>query len=230
MTNDESLIGIGLYTTAEASALVGVTAGRISRWLRGYESKGRHYERLWAPQVDLGDGSIHLGFRDLMEVRVAHAFIRSGMSPQKVRRAISLGRELIGEERPLSTARFRTDGRTIFLQVMVEGEDDRLIDLFRRQYGFREIIEPSLKNVEFDDTGLPARWWPRGRAAHVVVDPTRCFGRPIEAESGVPPELLAGAVHAEGSVDAVARSWSVSAASVRRALAFVEGPPRLRAA
>jgi uncharacterized protein (DUF433 family) len=164
-----------------------------------------------------------------MEVRVASAFISRGLSPQKVRRAIEIARTIIGEERPLSTAKFRTDGRTVFLDLIKEDGSDEMVDLFRDQHVFREIVEPSLKNIDFVD-GVPSRWWPNGKQARVVVDPERAFGQPIESESSVPTTLLAAAVKAEGSAEAAARVWDVSVASVRRAVAFQEAFDRRLAA
>jgi uncharacterized protein (DUF433 family) len=154
-----------------------------------------------------------------MEVRVASAFIDRGLSPQKVRRAIEIARGIIGEERPLSTAKFRTDGRTVFLQLIKEDGSDEMLDLFRSQHVFREIIEPSLKNIDFVD-GIPSRWWPNGKQARIVVDPQRAFGQPIEADSSVPAAVLAAAAKAEGSEEAAAKVWSVPIAAVRRAVDF----------
>ena len=217
---DAALIGVGLYTPAQAARLTGIDAGKIARWLKGHETRGIRYEPLWQPQIDLADGHVYLGFRDLMEARVVDAFIRHGIAAQSVRRAIGIAREQLGVDHPLSTRRFRTDGRTIFLEILNEDGTSSLIDLLRSQYAFRQIIEPSLKNVEFDSAGAPARWWPLGRDARIVVDPAKSFGRPIETASGVPAELLANAVQAEGSAEAAARAWEVPVASVRRALAF----------
>src|SRR4051812_45036354 len=107
------LIGLGLYTPAEAGRLLHVAASKISRWLRGHHIGDHRYDPLWTSQVDLDDGRIYLGFRDLMEVRIANEFINLGLSPQRVRTAIGLASEIMGEDRPLSTARFRTDGRDI---------------------------------------------------------------------------------------------------------------------
>jgi hypothetical protein len=216
------LIGIGLYTPSEASRLLDVPAAKIARWLKGHEIGVHQYDRLWHPQVDLNDGHLYLGFRDLMEVRVASAFINRGLSPQKVRRAIEIARGIIGEERPLSTAKFRTDGRTVFLQLIKEDGSDEMVDVFRKQHVFREIIEPSLKNIDFVD-GIPALWWPKGKQARIVVDPQRSFGQPIEFESGVPAAVLAAAVGAEGSVEAAARVWSVPVSSIRRSVDFQKG-------
>jgi uncharacterized protein (DUF433 family) len=190
------------------------------RWLRGHDTREAHYPPLWRPQIDLGDERVYLGFRDLMEVRVANAFIERGLSPQKVRRAIEIARDMLMQERPLSTARFKTDGRTVFLQVLKEDGIDQMIDLFRNQHVFREIIEPSLRNIDFDDEGVPLRWWPRGKQARIVVDPRRAFGQPIEVDSGVPASVLSSAAHAEGSPENAARVWGVPVNAVRRAMDF----------
>ncbi len=216
----EQLIGIGLYTPAEAGRLLRIAPSRISRWLRGHEAHGVFYKPLWLPQVDLGEDGIVLGFRDLQEVRVAVAFIQKGLSPQRVRQAIDLAREHIGEDRPLSTTRFRTDGRSVFLQVVKEDGQTTLIDLFKKQFAFREVVERSLTNLEHDADGVPMRWWPLGKTASVVLDPARSFGQPIEAETSVPVDALASAVDAEGSVEAAAKAWDVPPRAVRHALAF----------
>lgn len=220
--SSESLVGIGLYTLAEAGRLVQVAPSKISRWLRGHDADGRHYEPLWHSQVDLGDDGMFLGFRDLQEVRVVAAFIAKGLSPQRIRQAIGLARDLVGDERPLSTRRFRTDGRSIFLQMVEADGQTRLIDLFRRQFAFREIIEQSLSNLEYDDSGSPSSWWPLGKNGSVVVDPARSFGQPIEAETSIPTATMAAAAKAEGSQQAAARAWGVPLRSIRRAVEFEE--------
>lgn len=215
-----NLIGIGLYTPAEAGRLVQVSPSKISRWLRCHSLRGKRYDPLWRPQVDLGEDGIFLGFRDLQELRVAAVFIAKGLSPQQVRRAIELARDLVSDERPLSTSRLRTDGRSVFLQVVEEDGQTKLIDLFKKQFAFREIMERSLLNLDYDVDGTPSMWWPLGRASAVVIDPTRSFGQPIEAETSVPSAVLASAAQAEGSQAAAARAWDVPIRAVRRAVAF----------
>jgi len=218
----DTLIGIGLYTPAEAGKLVQISPAKINRWLRGHHVKSQQYDPLWTPQVDLGEQGIILGFRDLMEIRVASAFIEQGLSAQKVRQAIQLARELIKDERPLSTSRFQTDGRSVFLQVVEGDGQTKFIDLFKSQYAFHEILKRSLRNIEYDAEGVPARWWVFGKTRSIVVDPARSFGRPIEAETSVPAEVLAAAAEAEGSVEAAARAWDVPVRAIKRAVAFID--------
>jgi hypothetical protein len=226
------LVGVGLYTPAEASRLLRMSASKIVRWLRGHRIGGRDYPALWSPQVDLGDGRIYLGFRDLMEARVADAFIEQGVPAQRIRRAIAFARDLLGVEKPLSADRFRTDGRDIFLRIIETDEHgqerERLLNLFRSQYEFRQVIEPLLMTVDFN-RGAPVSWWPSGRRAQIVVDPARAFGQPIEATTSIPTAVLAAAANANGIAGA-ARAFEIPEAAVRRALAFESDTPALRAA
>lgn len=219
----DGLIGKGVYTPAEAGRLLRIAPSKISRWLRGHTIGSKSYEPLWDPEVDLGDGRVFLGFRDLMEVRVAAAFIAAGVSSIRVRAAINFARDVLGRDYPLATNQFRTDGREIFLHIAEKDPDgndrERLLNLFRRQYEFKEIIDPILKSVEFDDSDSPIKWWPEGRHGKVVIDPARSFGQPIDAESSVPTAALAAAAKVEG-IHGAATAYAVSDASVRRAIQF----------
>jgi hypothetical protein len=220
----DALIGVGLYTPAEAGRLLRIPAAKLSRWLRGHQIKDKSYPALWKPLVTLGDERIFLGFRDLMEARVAHAFIQAGVSSIRVRAAIEVAKEIIGQDRPLSTNRFRTDGREIFLHIIEEGEDgeksEHLLNLFRRQFEFKSIIDPILQTVDFGDDGVPTVWWPAGRRINVLVDPERSFGQPIDGVSSVPTSILAAAAKHEGGVAGAARAYAVPEGSIRRAIEF----------
>lgn len=224
MKQDLSLIGVGLYTTAEAGRLTGIPSQRLLRWTRGHTVGDTEYPRLWKPQVKLPDNdTVFLGFLDLVQARVADGFIAAGLSAQKVRRAIEYGREIINVDYPFASARFRTDGKTVVLHVLSEDGDennDKLIDLFRSgQYLMQKVIEPSLKGLEFEDD-FAARWWPLGKQKKIVIDPKRQFGQPIDDETGVPTVVLAHAAVAEGSAEAAAQAFMVPVTSVRRAVAY----------
>lgn len=169
-----------------------------------------------------------------MEARVANAFIKAGVSSIRVRAAIQVAKEVIGEPRPLSTNRFRTDGREIFLHIVEEDEDgvkrEQLLNLFRRQYVFNGILDPVLSTVDFGDDGNPLIWWPGGRRLNVVVDPRRAFGQPIDAASSVPTSVLVAAAAQEGSVRAAAKAFDIPESSIRHALDFEETMGRRLAA
>jgi uncharacterized protein (DUF433 family) len=218
-----TLFGVGLYTVAEAAGLTGIPAPRIRRWLAGYAHGSRDArswsDPLWTPQLPRIGQDLTLGFRDLMELRFVARFVAAGISLHSVRRALAIGQQAVGDERPFSTTRFHTGGRTIFLQVSHEVGEPTLIDLLHRQYAFHRLVEPSFRDIDFGE-GVAERWWPMSHRSGVVVDPTRNFGHPIVAQHGVPTRTIADAVVVEGSVAKVAKVFDVPVSAVRDALAF----------
>jgi uncharacterized protein (DUF433 family) len=219
----QGLLGVGLYTAPEAAQLIGVPVQRVRRWLTGYayRLKGEQAwsEPLWIPQIARSGQEVELGFRDLVELRFVASFVGAGVSVQAIRRALAIARELTGADRPFSTARFHTDGLTVFLQVARQIDEPTLIDLLRNQYTFNRIVQPSFRDIDFDED-VPERWWPMSRSSEVTLDPHYNFGHPIIARHGVPTRAIADAVTAEGSASKVARLYDLPLSAVRDAVAF----------
>ncbi|MEC9347865.1 MAG: hypothetical protein VYB54_16690 [Pseudomonadota bacterium] len=219
------LVGIGLYSLAEAARLLGGRSESIRRWMTGYKAstKGgrRRYDPIWSPDIHLDDGAAYLSFRDLMELRVALLFIGRGVGLHTLRLCHQRASAVLETDRPFSSARFRTDGRTIFLDLAEEANDDGLMDLRLGQWTFRKVIEPTFRDLDFDGD-RPARWRPYDGRDSIVVDPERSFGQPIANASGVPTATLARAVNAEGSIRAAAAAFEVPVVDVRDAVAFEE--------
>jgi len=205
-----------------SSATRRVSRSTVSRWLRGYEfgPEGEgHSEPLWRPDYQNDDNLIELSFRDLIELRFVKAFRDIGLALPTIRECYQRAAEEVHDERPFSTQKFRTDGKTIFLEITEGIQEAKLVDLRRRQNVFRTIVEPSLKDLEFDASAV-ARWFPLGiTRKSVVIDPTRSFGRPVSA-SGVPTEVLNRAFAIEGSVTRVVQLYDVTTAEVKDAVAF----------
>ncbi|WP_377830324.1 hypothetical protein ACFKHW_17340 [Bradyrhizobium lupini] len=221
----------GAYGASEALRLLNfsrasntrhVSRNTISRWLRGYDfgpDREGHSEPLWQPDYQNDNDLVELSFRDLIELRFVKAFRDIGIGMPTIRACYERAADEVRDDRPFSTQRFRTDGKTIFLEITEGLLEPKLVDLRRRQNVFRTIVEPSLKDLEFD-ASVVARWFPMGmQRKSVVIDPTRSFGRPVTA-SGVPTEVLARAVEIEGTPKKVAALYDVSLAEIRDAIAF----------
>jgi uncharacterized protein (DUF433 family) len=223
MSANVELIGIGLYASSEAARLLGAPAQSVRRWMAGYRystgGRQRWMEPLWTPQIPRIDGELELGFRDLTELRFIVRFRKAGLALQTIRASLLAARKIVGEERPFSTHRFATDGRKIFLEIANQTREPQLIDLARGQYTFREVLEPSFKDLEFAD-GVAVRWWPLPGRKSIVIDPQRSFGQPIAADSGVATAVLAVAAKVEGSVKAAARAYEVAPRVVSDAVEF----------
>lgn len=222
-TNPITLVGVGLYTSTEAARLTAMRPDRVRRWINGYDyrrgGEAFHSAPLWNTDIVVDDIK-HLSFRDLLELRLLKLFHeRAGLSLPTIRKALRIARDVLGEEHPFSSRAFRTDGRRIFLEISTGSQDGRLLDLMKKQYAFKNLVEPSFKDIEFED-GTPSKWWPLSKSKLVVLDPKRSFGQPIEPYSGVPTKTLADAVFAEGSIRLAAESFEVTDKAVRDALKF----------
>ncbi|WP_435101078.1 DUF433 domain-containing protein [Arhodomonas sp. AD133] len=226
------LIGHGIYSIPEAARLAGIAPTKVRRWVFGFTAKQQngsraHYAGLWDPEYRDEDEHA-LSFRDLLEVRFVHAFRKHGVSLQAIRQAASHARELLDTKYPFTCRQFRTDGRSVFAAVAPEVSDyedrERLLDLAKRQYVFREVISPSLyAGIEYDQTGDAERWYPLPETRAIVLDPQRAFGKPILDDYRVPTEALAAAVKVEGDTTIVARLYEIPEDQVRMAVKFEQG-------
>lgn len=209
----------------EAAKLVGTSPASVRRWLAGYSFRhGGEVLRsppLWEPQLSFPEGRLEIGFRDLIELRFVVAFTAAGLGLKSIRNCLQYARELAANDRPFSTRRFRTDGKTIFLESMDRFGDAEVLDLKRRQHVIKDVIERTFRDLDVDDDAV-VRWRPLDGKATIVIDPARSFGKPIAAGFGVPTSVLADAVAAEGSTEHAARLYEVPLPVVRDALRFEE--------
>lgn len=222
-----SLYGKGIYSVPEASRLTGVSAQRLIRWLKGYDYKYKNRIRrssaVWERELPIVDGRVALSFRDLIEVRFINAFLERGVSWPVIRKAADRAAEFLGSTHPFSTHGFLTDGRSIFADLASEEDGEPvLLDLARSQYAFKKVLEKSLyEGLEFDvDQDAVARWWPLGFKRNVVLDPDRSFGQPIISKCNIPTRILANAVRADESIDAIAKWYNIPRRYVVDAVEF----------
>jgi uncharacterized protein (DUF433 family) len=217
---ESNLLGVGLYTPAEAAAYTGIPAAQIRRWLFGYTSDGKQYAGLWQPQLE-GKAEHALSFHDLLEIRFVHAFRRHGVSLQAIRRASAHARELYNQPYPFTCKRFQTDGRSIFVTVLEETGDESLLDLVKKQYAFKQVINASLyRGIDYDNDKAQ-RWYPLSRNNRVVLDPARNFGKPVLTGSGMTVDAIVSAWHGEEQdVRRVAALYEVPVAEVEAAIQF----------
>lgn len=211
--------GIGIYTPPEAARMIGMHTTTLRRWLLGYEHDGKNEPNLWRPQYAPSEDGLFLGFRDLIEARIVNALRGRRIGLQTIRTCIARARDIVGDERPFSTREFKTDGKTIFLEITRNLQEPMFIDLRRSQGVFKRVVEPTLKDLDFGSGGAE-RWWLLPGKKSVVADPTRSFGQPIVADQGISTAVLAEAVEAEGSLKKVAELFEVKQATVRDALAY----------
>jgi uncharacterized protein (DUF433 family) len=222
----DAFLGVGIYSIREVARLTGVPARTVGRWIGGYNYKHQGEiqtsSAVISHQLPTLDGTVALGFRDLIEVRVVHAMRTAGVTWKTIRLAREHAAKLLRTTTPFASARFKTDGRGVFSFIGGTARNRILIDLSASQYAFRTFVGPYLVDVEFDDKADASRWWPLGARRSVLLDPQRSFGQPIVPQ-GVPTAILAAAVRAGGSIETVAKWYELPVRSVRDAVDFEEG-------
>lgn len=208
--------------------MVGMSPQTLRRWLLGSEHAVRENEvvrerPLRQPQdaIDEDDGVL-LGFRDLVDARIVHALRTKRIGIPTIRTCLDRARQMLGKEHPFSTSQFKTDGKTIFLEITRGLDEPQLIDLKRSQGVFNSVVAPSLADLDFGKDGAE-RWWLLHGKKIIVADPVRAFGQPIIAEAGITTARIVEAVAAEGSIAKVAQIYEIKSRLIREALAYLDG-------
>lgn len=221
----QGTFGVGVYSFPDAARFIGAKPRELRRWMQGYAATraGEKYEHppLWTSQL-ADEGIDGIGFRDLIELRFIRTFVNGGVPLFLIRRTIQELRERLGVEYPFTSTAFKTDGRRIFMEILDENGDRALVDVVKRQNVMQKVIGPSLREgIELNVDDEATHWYPLSRSKAIVFDPHRSFGYPIITDSGVPTVAIADTVRAEdGDIGRVARLYGVSAADVRKAVAF----------
>ena len=155
-------------------------------------------------------------------MRFVLAFVETGVGLPAIRNCLSLAKQVLQSDRPFLSGRFRTDGKTIFLESLgsMPGEAS-VLDLRNGQLAFKTVIERTFRDLDLEDNSV-SRWRPFGGKPSIVIDPKRSFGQPIATLSGVPTITLAESVKAEGSISRVAAIFDISRSAVQDAVKFHE--------
>lgn len=224
------LLGVGLYTRADAVRLLKMTPSRITRWVKGYsywltyraEPRLRAQPPVVRVRLPTIDGTIPISFLDLMELRVVKALVDRGLSLQHVRRVATLASELFQTPYPFASRRIFTDGQAVFASLSRHTDDPRLIELSTRheQLIAAPIVEQYLTELDFDPTSsLALRWWPLGKSVPVVLDPRVAFGAPVVAGTATRTDVVAELARTASS-QVAADAYRVQSAAVEAALGF----------
>lgn len=194
-TANDPRFDIALYSLPEAARLAAVPRRSLWNWMRGYEyPSGGQMVRAKAVIQATTRSETALSFVNLMEVRTLAGFRQTGVSMQRVRRALEYVRSEMQESHPLASKRILTDGVDLFWKYQMRALDGEvhLVNVSRGgQKAFPEAVMRYLREMEWGRDRLVTRWWPGAPAPGeglVLVDPRRAFGAPVIARTGIRTE------------------------------------------
>jgi uncharacterized protein (DUF433 family) len=135
-----------------------------------------------------------LSYLQLIELAVAAAARKAGVSLSAIRSAREYCSRQLGSEFPFAEYRFKTDGKHLWLDyaeiVGGHGTGKLLSTSQQGQLGWTEIIG-RLREFEYDrNFGLATRWHVAGRRSPIIIDPRVSFGAP--SIDGIPTRLIRG--------------------------------------
>jgi uncharacterized protein (DUF433 family) len=217
------------YRSAEVAHILGLPRGTVQAWCFGHDYRQAHdgSRKLFARVIEPADERARLlSFVNMCELHLLAVIRRHHrVHLQQVRAAVEYMRTQLGEDRPLASGRFRTNGIDLF----VEHAGDLLNVSKQGQRALREDFERTLARVDFSNDGSrPVRLFPFTRPPSatevqpktVVIDPALSFGRPVLTGAFVRTEVIERRFQAGDSIADMARDYAVSAQQIEEALRF----------
>jgi uncharacterized protein (DUF433 family) len=198
------VLGKGVYSIAEAARLTRLPAARVRAWFRGRESSGPNGKGEFQSDYPILEGEYAISFLDLIELFIVGRLQEAGISLPLIRRSYHALKVPLGRH-PFCHRHLREIGVEFFTHGLNEKDAEVVRSALTRQRHFGKVIQPFLRQLDYDETtGMAARWH---IADLVTVDPAFRFGRPIVDETGITTSVLQRAFYANGEDAAFVASW-----------------------
>jgi uncharacterized protein (DUF433 family) len=161
------------YRVAEAARYARTTQQTIGNWerLRGNRSGA----------VSSRGTREAISYLQLIELGVVAAMRKSGVTLAKIRQAREYLCEALDTKFPFAHYRFKTDGKSLFMDYdqIVEKDKEKLLALNENgQLAWNQILSGLLQEFEYDSDETVLRWWVDGMDSPVRLDPRIGFGAP----------------------------------------------------
>src|SRR5690348_1790779 len=111
MTFTKNAIGVGLYSTAEASRLLRIPTSTMWKWIQSHVVPAYFEEE-----------EKTITFAELMEFHFVRLFRQQGLQLSTIRKCYQKAASEFGD-RPFMMKGFHTDGKTIFATVVKEDRE-----------------------------------------------------------------------------------------------------------
>lgn len=213
-----------LYTTAEVSRFIGQPVNTVRNWAFGYTRHPANRKAIHGDAVisaiPAARGVPTIPFVGLVEAQVLAGFRRTGVSLQKIRKAVSVLEGEIGVAHALASRKLYTDGATILFDYkgdFVEGIGD-LVVVETQQRVFVPIIRQYIERITYVDDWATKLDLPVTRNRVVQVDPARSFGQPLFLRGAARVEDVIDRWAAGDSLTSVAKDFGVPVPDIEEVL------------
>jgi uncharacterized protein (DUF433 family) len=214
------ILGRGVYGLAEAAKLTRLRPARVRDWFGPHDENRAGRALFESDYPSVGDDRA-ISFLDLVEVYIAGR-LREANPPVSLQHIRKVHHKLFldtGQEHPFCTREIYHGGGKIFTRSFDDNTSGSVIEPLTDQYYINEVIVPFLQKIEYDQITNLAKLW--HIAEGVVVDPARCFGKPIVSAVGIATRVLAVAYEANGrDAGRIADWYEIDPVHVQAAVRF----------
>jgi uncharacterized protein (DUF433 family) len=217
-----NVLGRGVYSLSEAARLTDLRAARVRAWFRSAENNNEVSGVFRSDYPSIGDDRA-ISFLDLIEVYIVGR-LRDADPPVSLQHIRKVHKKLSQDfdtRHPFCMREIYHGKGKIFTRQI--DTDDSVIESLTNQNYFNAVIMPFLRKIEYDDVSRLAKLW--HIADGVVIDPTRCFGKPISESTGIATRILSSAYYANGQdAQRVADWYDIEVDAVEAAVKFESRP------
>lgn len=217
-TTLQKYIGHGLYTVPEAARYARVDPALVRRWLFGTSK----LEPVFTPQF--GRDERLISFLDLIQtLAIRQIRVMNKVPVKKIRQAMKWVKVHLNEDYPFARKHFTY---LFGSELAIEFKKGQYAEVSGKHIGqglIREIVEPYLVDLTYDDSGL-ARAYTIYRSrdqVKVIMDPEIRFGEAV-LPSGYSARCLYEAIETEGSVRNAAKAYGVDEKEITAAFGFFD--------
>ncbi len=165
-----------ILTARETARYLSMPESTLDRWLVADAA-------LVHSVVPARRGGPRIPFVGVVEAHVLRALRQLGLSMFDIRVAALRAREALHDDYALASQRIATDGVSLFLKLA----DDNVIHAATGQLAMREVLDDSLRYIQWDRDGraqtLRLKDFPA--SADVIIDPRFGWGAPVLGRSKV---------------------------------------------
>lgn len=207
----------------------------LTTWARGYQREFPNRPPVkQGPVITAldGRGGLSVPFVGLIEATVVQAFRQTGLSLQRIRRALEVLSTQGELQHALASRRLYSDGAQVLYDYARSEKDSQLRLLTVVASGqrvFHEVINEYLSRIGFDDDAWATELIvPVTPGPILRVRPAVAGGEPLFIVGGAPWSAVLSRRKAGESVESIARDYGIEVHDVEEALDAL-APPRLAA-
>ena len=210
----ESKFGMGIYTTTEASIILGLDRNKVSYWFSKYVS-GEFKKRYDEGYFYDSDNIVKVNFYTLIETYVFYKLREMEVPTKKIIEAHNLLSKHHNTPYPFAIHKFLASGADLFHEV-----DGSVITLNKaQQLAISEVIHYYAENIDFGER-FAEKYYPKGRNSSIVVNPRNQFGSPIIDGTNIKVSTILSLYEGGETAEFIANLYSIKEESVHDAIRF----------